>query len=218
MAKVSELLTMLEGMVGDEVDPITALRWFNECNDILSAEARVRTTKTAGSWAGGETYSLPSDFLELVEVRYGEDADNLTALYDLHLYPHRSYGFRLWGTTLQFSEELDAGVLEVDYFKRLDELELDLAADPVVDSEPEIPVQFHRLYALFGASRYWSHWNDEEDQEQMRRAEFEAGKMELSLYTMTQGKYAPFRTRDVLPRKAREHHNTDDDWDEFFEV
>lgn len=216
MSTVKDLITQLERAVGDEVDPNVALDWFNEANDVLSGVARVRTTEQDTDFAGGETYTLPTDLLEVVEVRYGEDTDSLEQLYDLHLYRHRSSGYRLWGSTLQFSEELDEGVIEVDYFKHLDELQLDLSADPIVNSTPELPPQFHYLYVAYAASRYWSNWNDEEEPEQLRRLDFERGKQELDLYTMAQGKYGPFHTRDVLPRRSREAVDTDDDsWDDY---
>jgi len=123
-----------------------------------------------------------------------------------------------WGNTLQFSSELDEGVIEIDYFKRLSTLELDLDEETIVDSEPDIPAQFHYLYAVFAASRYWGAWGESTAEEQLKRAEFESGKQDLELYMMYQGQYAPFHMKDVLPRRSRDIHDSDDWADEYIEV
>ena len=186
MSTISALKAMCAFLV-DEDDanlPLaTVLVFFNECSDDLAPVARKRVRATA-DWAGGTEFALPSDVVTVRHLFYDEDEILPAGINTVR----GATSYTRWGSVIVFSEELDAAEVECHYYRRL-------TAFTLGTDTPELPVQFHRLYALWAAARYWQYRDagDEPAKVQAMRAEYEALKAELDRYTAREGGPRSFR-------------------------
>jgi hypothetical protein len=181
VTELKALMCLLCESEDDDITLPTTLIWFTEASDDLAPVARIRVRSEA-EWEGGEEFALPSDLVEIRQLTY-DDEEILP--YNPHV-PAGTTTYTRWGDVIVFSEEMDEADVAIAYYRRLTAL-----GDG--DDVPEIPTQFHRLYALFGASRYWKFEGDEPVKEQSLRAEYEALKLQLDRHTRRESGPRSFR-------------------------
>lgn len=187
MSTIAELKVLTALLTDEEDDDIPLARfiiWANECSDDLAPVARKRVESTVAAWEGGEEFALPADLVEIRQLKYDDEVilpANLNTDYD-------TVNYSRWGSIIKFSEEMDAAELEISYYRRLTVFTLGT-------DTPEIPVQYHRLYALWAASRYWKMHGDEIEKEHLLRSEYELLKKELDRYTLREGGPRAFKVR-----------------------
>ncbi len=189
---VGELRELANSYVDDSITTPYALRWFNECSDDLTAVARIRTRSTAG-FLGGSEYALPNDVGELVSVSLdGEPMVDIA-------YAMANKGakfYKRWGHVIVLADPVpevqpaDAYTLKTTYYRRLERFteETDV---------PQIPAQFHRLYALWAGARYWKMWGDEPNKEAALMGEYLALKSEMDKRTRWDGGSPAFRSKMI---------------------
>ncbi len=172
--------TLVEAKDAD-ITLATFIVWANECSSDLAPVARKRVRATA-DWAGGEEFALPADLTELRRLTYDGAIilpENLNTVAGATSYTR-------WGSVIVFDDALDAAELTIHYYRKLTTFTLGTDV-------PELPSQFHRLYALFGASRFWKYTGDEPAKEQALRAEYESLKAQLDTHTLYEGGPRSFR-------------------------
>jgi hypothetical protein len=181
ISALKALYATLADRENDDIALADFLALANECSDDLARVARIRERATA-EWAGGTEFALPDDLVEIRELSYDGETI-LPAIENVHV---SGTTYTRWGSAIIFSDELDAAEVAIAYYRR---------PTPFTEGtdEPEIPAQFHSLYALWAAARHWDTHEDEPGKAQSLRAEYEALKGQLDRFTAEEGKPRAFK-------------------------
>lgn len=132
---------------GDIVD------WINRCIDDLAPIAK-KEAKATFTITSANSYTLPTDFLEMVEVlTVKTDVADPTkkehkTLTQIQQRDYDSVGYKIWAGSLSTQNALESGEIEVYYYKKPAYL-----STTNLDAVPEIEEAFHDLFILYAVGQ-----------------------------------------------------------------
>jgi len=164
---LGQIIDEINKDLDDEIDNAELIGWINRCMDDLSPIVKYQKSAIISKVIGQKEYSLPSDYMRVVQL-----VDGMNPMNEIPLRDTQSEGYKLWGNQLILQPTpTTTGNLDLYYEGKLPHL-----VNP--DDEPQIPSPFHDLFILYTVAK--RQYQDEEENMQMNAwSGFQSRKGEL---------------------------------------
>jgi hypothetical protein len=147
---VTAILALFNKLADESLTADDIMPFLNDCSSDIAEAARKAKQHTI-AFAGGASFTLPSDFMTPVRMTVvftGAPTVTYVLREASEPYPDESsISYTRWDDTITFEETQYAGTLTLNYYRPLTTL-------TATSDVPEIPLQFHRIYAVFAAARH----------------------------------------------------------------
>lgn len=140
---LQEIINEVNKNVDDTLENADVIGWVNRCIDDLIPIANNQTILTMPILANQQSYTLPSDFVEMVQVVRNGNFTRPLALSDT-----ASYGYKLFNNKIMLQPIPDAAGSMDLYYKSI------LPYLSTMDDVPQIPAFFHDLFIHFVVAKY----------------------------------------------------------------
>lgn len=145
--KLSDIIRQVNRDLDEDYENGDIIDWINRCIDDLAPIAK-KEAKATFSITTENSYPLPADFLEMVEVqtvKTGEDGrKEHRTLTQVQQRDYDSMGYKIWAGTLSTQKAIDVGEIELYYYRKPSYL-----SSTNMDAEPEIDSSFHDMFILY---------------------------------------------------------------------
>lgn len=176
--KTSDIILQVNRDLDEDYGNGDIIDWINRCIDDLAPIAK-KEAQTSFTITTANSYALPIDFLEMVDVlTVKTDLNNnkeRKTLTQLQQRDYDSVGYKVWGNALSTQNALDTGSIDVYYYKKPAYL-----STTNLDAVPDIEESYHDLFILYAIGHMQFTEEDYDDRQDMlqryyqRKAEYEA--------------------------------------------
>ncbi|MED1948993.1 hypothetical protein [Brevibacillus centrosporus] len=178
--QLSDIIRQVNRDLDEDYSNGDIIDWINRCIDDLAPIAK-KEAKTTFAIDSNNSYTMPTDFLEFVDVlTVKADPDNAanrhyTVLTQLPQQDYTSTGFKYWAGTLSLQNPPSEGTIEVFYNAKPAYM-----AATNLNAVPQIDESFHDLFILYAIGQLQFTEEDYDDRPDTlnryyaRKAEFEA--------------------------------------------
>lgn len=140
---LGEILAEVNKNVDDELEAADVIGWVNRCIEDLTPIANNQTILTMPIITNQQSYKLPSDFVEMVQVVRNNRFANPLALSDT-----TRYGYKLFNNNIMLQPIPDSdGSMDI-YYKSILPYLTDL------EDVPQIPTFFHDIFVLYAVAKF----------------------------------------------------------------